>query len=257
MKIAVLLKEIIDLVEELTIMDDGSGVERDYLMYKANEFDDFALEEALQLKAAGHSVDAYAIDGTEVDSLLHTAFARGAENLFKVVSDEIDVDAGVSSRVAAKAFYEAIKDKGYDLVMTGVQGVTDIDGPISGHLSTLMNRPHMSVVVRVDPDGDNAVTCMKEFPGGALGEYTVQLPAVLGMQSARSPPGYLPIAKIRKASKEATINEVSVSIGDLPLVSVTSASIPQTGKGAEMIEGDPAAQAAKLVEIFKSKGVLS
>ena len=52
MNIAVPIKLVPDVVEELEINDDGNDLERDYVSYKINEFCDHALEEALQLKEA-------------------------------------------------------------------------------------------------------------------------------------------------------------------------------------------------------------
>lgn len=48
MKIAIILKEVIDLVEEIVV--DGSQLDRDELAFRSNEFDDYALVEALEMK---------------------------------------------------------------------------------------------------------------------------------------------------------------------------------------------------------------
>lgn len=256
MKIAVLMKEIVDLVEEISVLDDSSDLERDYLMFRSNEFDDAALEESLQLKKENHSVDVYALDGSESDALLHMALARGADTLHKVTFENYNIANGIPSRVAAHAFYEAIKDKNYDLVLTGVQGIDDLDGPISGHLSQLMGAAHLSVIVQVDSDGDGKIKCMKEFPAGVVGEYSVKLPAVLGIQASRSPPSYIPVSKIRKMASEATINEISVGLAEVNLSKIQSYSLPESGDRATMLEGEIEDQVSKLIEILASKGIL-
>ncbi len=46
MKIAVALKQVPDLVEELEVDDSGKSLDTEYLKLKVNEFDDHALEEA-------------------------------------------------------------------------------------------------------------------------------------------------------------------------------------------------------------------
>jgi len=50
MNLLVPLKMVPDLVEELTLNEAGTGLDRDALTYKLNEFDDQALEEALELQ---------------------------------------------------------------------------------------------------------------------------------------------------------------------------------------------------------------
>ncbi|RMG64910.1 MAG: electron transfer flavoprotein subunit beta/FixA family protein, partial [Calditrichaeota bacterium] len=102
MNIAVLLRQVPDLVEELELDDSGKDLNRDWLKYKINEFDDHALEEALLLKEeAGANVTALALEGDDVDKLLYTAAAKGADRLVKITGD---FPGAVASRVAARAF---------------------------------------------------------------------------------------------------------------------------------------------------------
>ncbi|MFV2013982.1 MAG: hypothetical protein ACC656_01005 [Candidatus Heimdallarchaeota archaeon] len=254
MKIAVLLKEVVDLVEEIVV--DGSTLDRDELAFRSNEFDDYALEEALQMRADEDTIDVYALDGDQTEAMLHMAVARGANNLFKVEIDGADFEEGISSRTAAHGFAKALDGGTYDLIVTGVQGVDDLDGSIAAHVGQIMGLPNLNVVIQVDR-GDRNITCMKEFPGGVTGEYEVQLPAVIGIQAARSPPSYIPVSKVRRAAQEATINEKEVSVGDVKLSKLTAVSLPSGGDRAEMITGDVEEQAAKVLELLKSRGVVS
>ena len=151
---------------------------------------------------------------------------------------------------------KALEGGGYDLVFTGVQGVDDLDGSIAAHVGQIMGLPNLNVIIQVDR-GDGKVTCMKEFPGGVTGEYEVQLPAVIGIQASRSPPSYIPVSKVRRAAQEATINDKQVSTVDTKLSKLNSVSLPSSGDKAEMISGEVDAQVAKVLEILKSKGVLS
>lgn len=256
MKIAVLMKEVVDLVEELVIKDDGTDLDRDEFAYKSNEFDDFALEEALQMRGEGDTIDVYALDGDQADSMLHTAFARGADSLTRVVINDRDFEEGISSVDSAQGFAKVLEGKGYDLILTGVQGVADLNGPIAGHVAAMMGLSNLNVITRVDPSEDNKVTCMKEFPGGVIGEFVVELPAVIGIQTSRKPPTYIPVSKVRKAAKEATINEVEVDVAELKVNTISSVKMPESGSHAEMIEGDMTTQVNRFIEILKGKGLL-
>ena len=95
MKIAVLMKLIVDLIEEIVV--DDNNLDRDAFIYKINEFDTYALVEALQAKDGG-SVDVYMLDGDGTDQALHEAKARGADNLFKVSLDGFDDDRELSTK---------------------------------------------------------------------------------------------------------------------------------------------------------------
>jgi electron transfer flavoprotein beta subunit len=119
MDIAVLLRAVPDPVEELELNDDGTDLDREFLGYVLNEFDDHALEEALLLKdEAGASVTVYAL-GTadEIDQMLYTALAKGADAALKI-GDEMD---GPGAEAQAAMFAAALQANPPDLVLCGVQ----------------------------------------------------------------------------------------------------------------------------------------
>jgi electron transfer flavoprotein beta subunit len=126
MNIIVPIKQVPDLVEELEINEDGTDLNRDAVKYKINEFDDHALEEALQLRAEiGGNVTVLALDGEEIDKILYTAIAKGADKGVKITGD---FSGGVASHVAARAMANVIGARSYDLILTG-------NGCVAGQLS--------------------------------------------------------------------------------------------------------------------------
>ena len=127
MDIAVLLRAVPDPIEELELNDDETDLDRDYLGYVLNEFDDHALEEALLLKEdTGGSVTAYAL-GTadEVEQMLHTAVAKGADRAVKVGDDLGALDAHAQADMFVGALGE------HDLILCGVQASDEIDGQVA------------------------------------------------------------------------------------------------------------------------------
>lgn len=251
MKIAVLMKEIVDLIEEINVAD--GSLERDDFAYKVNEFDSYALEEAMQLKTDSDTVDVFAIDGDEAEQGLFTAAARGANGLNKIIIDGYDNDRELSTKEAAQAFAKAIKGKDFDLILTGVQGVSDLDGLLSGLVGAELGIPALNVIVKVESAGDK-VNVMKEFSGGIQGEYEVTTPVVLGIQTSRAPPPYMPVSKIRKASKEATVEEIEVSLDSVIKSEVSNYSLPVSSESATMFEGDLEEQVEKVFALLKEKG---
>ena len=64
MHIAVVMRLVPDIAEELEVAESGLDIDREWIGMKLNEFDDHALEEAVLLKeSAGASVTALALDG--------------------------------------------------------------------------------------------------------------------------------------------------------------------------------------------------
>jgi len=251
MNIIVPIKQVPDLVEELEIDGSGKDLDREWLKFKVSEFDDHALEEALLIKeSSGATVTAIALDGDDVDKALYAAAAKGADKLIKVTG----LDGAVSTHEAAKALAGVIGGQECDMVMTGVQAVDDRDGQLAVLLAHYMNVPHVSVVTSVKVSG-SSVTVQKEYGGGMVAEFEAALPVVLGIQAASQTPRYVPVARVRMAMKSASIDEVAAGETASAGSSVNKFFKPESGGGAEMIEGSAEDQAAKIVEILTQKGV--
>jgi electron transfer flavoprotein beta subunit len=251
MKIAVLLRAVPDPVEELEL--DGEDLDRDFLGYVLNEFDDHALEEALLIKdEVGGTVTVYAL-GTadEVEQMLHTAIAKGADS-GQMLGEDLDP---IDAHGQAAVFVEAIGDEGYDLVLTGVQASDEIDGQVAMLVAAELGVPHVSVVIGTTPS-DGAIRVTKEYWAGITAEYDVRLPAVLGIQTAREAPRYVAVARIRQAQESGALEEVDIDQPDNRSgITITEMRLPDEGEGAEMIDGDETAAAERVLEILQAAGV--
>jgi len=252
MNIVVPIKQVPDLVEELEIDSSGKGLNREWLKYKVNEFDDHALEEALLYKEAnGGTVTAIVLDSDGIDKTLHAAAAKGADKVVKITGD---FGTSVSSHTAGKAMADAIQSFGFDIVMTGVQAVDDRDGQIAVVVANHLGVPNVNVVTGVSKNGDG-LTVQKEYSGGVVAEFEVATPVVLGIQAAKETPRYIPVAKIRKASRGVTIEEIAGSMDGNAGSEVARMFKPEGGQGAEMLGDDAEAAANRIVEILKEKGI--
>lgn len=247
MNIIVLLKRVPDLVEDLEVDDGGKALDTEYLKFTLNEFDDHALEEALLLKeASGGSVTAVALDGEDVDKMLFTALAKGADRALKVTGAE----PGDSTLALARVLSEVVASEPHDLVLTGVQAADDRDGQLAPLVASLLRLPSVEVVTGVTA-GDGMVTLLKEYSGGTVAEFEVDLPAVLGIQAARQTPRYAPVSKVRQIQQSTTLETVASAAGDDGAFSVIEMTPPETGEGAQMLES-----VEELLEVLVSKGVV-
>ncbi len=85
MNLYVLLKMVPDTVEELNVSADGKSLDSEFLRFKLNDPDEHALEQALILKEKhGGQVTVVALDAPEVDDVLFTALAKGADRAVKI-----------------------------------------------------------------------------------------------------------------------------------------------------------------------------
>src|SRR5512132_2868607 len=240
--------------DELEVDPSGTDIDRELVDMAISEFDDQALEEAVLIKeATGATVTAVGLRADGIEQALHVAYARGADRVVVVEAGEVDP---YDSRMAALAFAEALRQLGPDLVLTGVQTPSDVFGQTAPYLATTLGWPQANVVVGVTL-ADGTARVVQEYAGGRLAVLGLQLPAVVGMQSASSPPRYVAMARLRQAMTEATAETLNVSV-DAPAVasSVVSLARPAPQTQATMLDGDAEEIAAKLVEVLRERGAM-
>jgi electron transfer flavoprotein beta subunit len=253
MKIAVPIKFVPDLVEELTVDPSGAALDTTWLRLIINEFDDHAVEQAIILKErSGGSVTVMGIEAEGVDDFLFTAAAKGADSLIKLSGDF----SSANNHALARSYAEVLKELQPDLVLTGVQAHNDIDGSIGPLMAEYLGAPYIGYVSGLTVLGDH-ITVRKEFAGGLVGEFDVKLPAVVGIQAAEQPPRYVAYSKIRQVMGTAKIEERPVASldtgGGTPISRMFQ---PEVTERATMLEGGTDEVADKLVAIFKELGTL-
>jgi electron transfer flavoprotein beta subunit len=256
MNILVLLKHVPDLVEELEVAADGRDLDRSWIRYIPSEYDEHALEQAILLKEEyGGSVTAAALDIGDVDDMLFTAVAKGADTVIRLVNAQ----EGMSAAAAAAEYASLYRAGNYDLVLTGVHAIDDLDGPVGARLAAILDLPYVGVVSGMAVDAGVGVAHVhKEYPGGLLTVIRTQLPAVIGIQSAMKPPRYVPIARIRQASKTAAIDQVK---GNTDSVSAAAIQIrelrkPDGASQARMLEGGTEEIVDQLLKLFLEQGIV-
>jgi electron transfer flavoprotein beta subunit len=255
MDYVVLLKQVPDLAEELEIDADGTGLDREWLSFVPSEWDEYALEEALllrDLKGGTVTCLALGVESGDVNELLATCLARGADRVVKVGSFEQAPD----SHAAAAAFAGALAHIHYDLILTGVQAIDDLDGQVGPLVATRLDLPHVSVVTHIAVAGHGTtVTVHQEYAGGIVGEFEVQLPAVLGVQTSRETPRYAPVSRVRQLMKTATIEAMAGGGGGGSGLQIEAMAIPESGSMAEMISGNTQAIAERIAAILAERGI--
>ena len=253
MKILVPVQFVPDLVEELVIDAGGDRLDPYSIRWKLNEFDEHAIEQAILLKEKyGGQVTVLAPDFEGVEDALYEAAAKGADRLVRMCADFYQ---GTNSHALARLFLSFVQQNKPDLVLAGVQAYSSLDGTVGCLLAGLLDWPYVGYVSCVKP-GDQRVEVRKEYPGGLTAELEVQLPAVLGIQAAETPPRYVPISRVRQVMKTSKIEEFN---GDLDLMGGLAPEHmfpPQVAARAAMLDGDVDQVADQLVVILREQGVL-
>ena len=243
-----------DLVEELVVDAEGKRLDPDTIRWIVNEFDDHAIEQAILLKEqSGGKVTVLAPDLEGADDVLFQAAAKGADRLVKLAGD---FEEGCNTHALARRIAEFAQGERPDLILTGVHTHNSLDGALGPMLAALLGWPFVDCVAFTTVENGKAVV-RKEYPGGLVAEMEVSLPAVLGIQSANTPPRYVPISKIRLAMKSSRVDEEEA--GELDSsgeVGLSRMYAPEVVSRAEMIEGGVDEVAERLVALFKELTVL-
>ena len=133
---------------DLEIDQSGKDVNKDLLPHVINEWDSYAIEEAVLLKEKlGGVVTAVTIGSDDDEDVLRKCLAMGADKAIRIDPGEHDVDSFVISNILAKV----IGQIEYDLIMTGVQADDDNHAMVGIMLAEQLGLPHAAVVNGIEP----------------------------------------------------------------------------------------------------------
>jgi electron transfer flavoprotein beta subunit len=259
MEILVCVKRVPDPAEnEIEVNRDGSDIERDDLVYSVNEWDNYAVEEAIRIRdKVGGSVTVATVGDEDAEEVLRREMAMGADNGI-LLSDA--AFAGVDGRGIAAILKTAVEKGTYDLILTGALA-DDGAGQVGGMLAALLDWPYASVVNSIDILDDSKIKVGREIEGGNHEINEIDLPCVLSIQTGINEPRYVGIRGIRKV---ASVDIPVYDAADLGLsaeavgarVNRADYFVPALGAGAEILEGSMEEKIDKLIELLKAKGGL-
>jgi len=262
MEILVCVKRVPDTAEtEIEVNSSGSDIERDDLVYSVNEWDNYAVEEAIQIRdKVGGSVTVVTVGDEEAEEVLRREMAMGADTGIHLCDEAFEGSDGKGIATILKA---EVEKGNYDLILTGALA-DDGAGQVGGMLAAMLDLPYASVVNSVEPVDDTKLKVGREIEGGNQEISEIALPCVLSIQTGINEPRYVGIRGIRKvASLEIPVR----SAADLGLAteSIGAAGaavkrvdyfVPELGEGAEILEGSTEEIVDKLIELLKAKGGL-
>ncbi len=253
MNIAVCVKRIPKTAEaDLFIEKDGRDLKKDHLVFALNDWDGYAVREAALLKEKyGGTVTVFTIGPEESKEVLTRCLAMDADRAVR-----IETPVTSDPHLIARILSNALKDEGFDLILTGVQAEDDNCGQVGVCLAQMLGFPHAAIVTRIDFAGDKAKV-KRELEGGIDEVLELKLPAVLTIQTGINEPKYVSLGAILEAEdkeiKEVGIGEIGVSPKETSDTTVDQIFFPPVAKMAEMLKGSPEEVVTQLTEIIKKK----
>ena len=255
MNIVVFVKQVPDTETRIQVKD--GAVDLSSVKWIVNPYDEFAIEEALRTRerlGAG-KVTVVSLGPERVKEAIKYGLSLGADEGVWVKGDGVALNDPLAVGTVLAA---AASKLGYDLILTGKQGV-DHDWAQAGIiLAELLNLPHVSVVVSLTLDPAAKTGTAKREVEGGLEEVAFELPAVLTAQKGLNEPRYASLKGImavkKKVIAEWTLADLGVdaaSVGaDAAAIRILDVAMPPPRAAGMILEGEPADTARELVRLL-------
>ena len=259
MKVLVAVKEVVEVADDFEI--EGTAIAGRYREYDLNEWDDYAVEAAVQLQEAdlAEEVVSVTIGPERAEETIRMALAKGVDRAVRIWDDALADQELLDVASKARLLEAVIAEEEPDLVLTGVQAGDDAWGATGVSLAHAVGYGWAAVVTGLEIEGDTAHV-RRELEGGVEELVDVQLPAVLTIQTGLNEPRYASLRGIRQAqSKEITprgLADLGLDPDDVrSAIDLTEMFVPEAEGDTEYLEGDTGDQAAGLAEVLREKGV--
>ena len=261
MDILVCVRRVPDTSEnEIKLNAAGNDIERDELVYSVNEPDNYAVEEALQIRdRMGGTVTVVTVGSEEDEEVLRRQLAMGANQAVLLCDNSFN---GSDGRGIATILKGLVQKGHYDLILTGVQA-EDGASQIGGMLAAMLDYPFASLVNSIAVE-NGKLRVSREVEGGSREINEIELPCVLSIQTGINEPRYVGMRGIRQVASVPIPTLAATDLGvDRAAVGVRAAKVirmdyfvPTLGKGAEMLTGGREENAARVLEFIAAKGGL-
>jgi electron transfer flavoprotein beta subunit len=261
-EILVCVKRVPDTSENEIRLDAAAGdIEREDLAYSVNEWDNYAVEEALQIvsRCGGH-VTVVTVGDEDDEEVLRREMAMGASHGVLIADEAF---RGSDGRGIATLLSAYVRQNRFDLILTGVQA-DDGAAQVGGMLAAMLDLPFASLVNSIEVLDGGTLRIGREIEGGNREINEIDLPCVLSIQTGINEPRYVGMRGIRQVASVPIPTLGASDLGVAPGSAGEAAAkvrrmdyfVPAQGKGAEMLQGARDVVVEKLVELIAARGGL-
>lgn len=245
MNLVACVKRVPDTASQIRVGSDGKSIDQSGISYVVNPYDEFAVEECIQIKEKlGGQVTVLSLAGGDSTKELRHCLAMGADKAVVIKDDVADRDP----LSTASALAEALKGMAFDIAFFGKQAVDQDNAQVGLIVATLLDVPCVAEVVKVEV-GDGKVTVHREAEGKTE-VYDVPTPCVLTAQKGLNEPRYTSLKGIM-AAKKKPIEELQIAI-PAPQLEVVKVEPPAPRPEGRII-GEGAAAVPELVRLLREE----
>ena len=253
MKLLVCIKQVPDLESRFKPNAEGIWYNEADLAWRMNEYDEYAVEEAVQLREKlGETAEltVLSIGPDRVVEAIKKALAMGADNAVHIQDPAAATKDPwqIASIIAAYA-----RGKGFDVIFTGMQSQDRGSAQVGVTVAEQLGCACTTTIVGFDYD-DGTVTAKRELEGGIKGVVKLKTPALVTCQLGLNIPRYPTLPNIMKAKrKEITAVPVADLLAEEALAATASFHPPAKKGGGLVLEGDVDSLVDQLIAVLKDK----
>ena len=257
MKIVVCIKQVPDTMD-VRIDPVTNTLMRDGVPSILNPFDEFAIEEGLQIREkCGGTVTAITMGPPQADDVLRIALAMGVDDVV-LLSDK--AFAGSDTLATSYTLSKGIKKiVGVDLVITGKQAIDGDTAQVGPGIAARLGFTQLTYVSKVENiDTNRKKIIVERLLDGGREHTEADLPALLTVVKDINVPRQPSILKMKKArraeipvwgAKEIEADEAKIGQSGSPTW-VERIFSPEQKSGGEVLQGEAEELAGRIVELL-------
>ncbi len=198
MNIVVCVKQVPDTGAERKLKQGDATLDRESVDGLINELDEYAIEEALQIKEAhGGEVTVLTMGPEKATESIRKALSMGADQAVHLIDDIL---AGSDALATSYALAQVLQTIGFDLVVLGAESTDARMGAMAAMLAERLGVPQLSLASKVEIDGAQVRIRRQSEDGYWAVEGT--LPAVVSVVEKINEPRYPSFKGIMAAKKK-------------------------------------------------------
>jgi electron transfer flavoprotein beta subunit len=250
MKVVVCVKQVAVLGDEIEFTADGRDVDPVLLEPALNEWDAYAVEEAVRMRevVGDGEVVVVSVGPQAAEEAIRRCLAMGADRGVRVEPRGAVIGDALT---VARLLAPVVRDEEADVVLCGVQSSDSLQGATGTALAAIVDLPCVAVVKHAEYDhAARRAVVHRELEGGLVDVTEVATPALLTIQTGINEPRYVTMRAIRRADQEE-VSVVEPAEAVAPAAAVRRLYVPPKPEGAELLDGGVPAIAERIKELVE------
>src|SRR5437899_2173857 len=230
------MRRVPDTATRIKIALDGKSIATNDAEFVINHYEEYALEQGVQLKEKlGGEVTVLTLGPEKSTSVILKALALGADRAIHLKTENFPDDPSA----VARAIAAELKSVEFDILLFGKKGVDDDNQQVGPMVAELLGIPCVTQIVKLEIS-DGKALAHREVEGGAIVVETT-LPSAFTAEKDLTVPRYASLRELVAARKKPIlVKEPQPFPGVLEIVSVQYPPLRPPGrvlgKGVEAVQ---------------------